>query len=141
MKKSGFLLAGALGALMAMHWTAAAQSPDSQNESPQIIEVSAKKYEFTPSEIHVRKGAKVELKIHSEDETHGIKLNDRADGTGPASAPGLLFETPDQNGKVKKHVDQTIDFTAQEAGTYDFKCAKICGFGHGGMKGKLIVDE
>lgn len=141
MKNLGLLLAGVVGIAMAMHWAAAAQSPEGQNESPQVIEISAKKYEFTPGEIHVRKGAKVELKVHSEDETHGIKLNDRPEGADETSAPGLLFEKPDQNGKVKKHVDQIIDFTAQEAGTYDFKCAKICGFGHGGMKGKLIVDE
>jgi cytochrome c oxidase subunit 2 len=141
MKKLGFLVTGALAFVMAMHWAAAAQSPEGQNESPQVIDVSAKKYEFMPSEIHVRKGARVELKIHSEDETHGIKLNDHAEGSVETSAAGLLFENPDQNGKVKKHVDQIIDFTAQEAGAYDFKCAKICGFGHGGMKGKLIVDE
>jgi cytochrome c oxidase subunit 2 len=146
MKKSGLLLVGVLGIAVAIRWTAAAQSPAGQSPSeqvdaPQVIEVSAKKYEFTPAEIHVRKGAKVELKVHSEDETHGIKLSDRADGADPASAPGLLFGEPGQNGKVKKHVDQIIDFTAQEAGTYDFKCAKICGFGHGSMKGKLIVDE
>jgi cytochrome c oxidase subunit 2 len=145
MKKSGLLLAWVLGIAIAAQWAAAQsppeQSPSKQVDTPQVIEVSAKKYEFMPGEIHVRKGAKVELKIHSEDETHGIKLNDRAEGTAETSAPGLLFEEPDQNGKVKKHVDQVIDFTAQEAGTYDFKCAKICGFGHGSMKGKLIVDE
>ena len=141
MKKSGLLIAGALGIVIAAHWAAAAQNPAEQGDAPQVIEVSAKKYEFTPAEIHVRKGTKVELKVHSEDETHGIKLNDRAEGTAETSAPGLLFEEAGQNGKVKKHVDQVIDFTAQEAGTYEFKCAKICGFGHGGMKGKLIVDE
>lgn len=141
MKNLGLLLAGLLGISIAMHWTTAAQNPAEQSDTPQVIEVSAKKYEFTPSEIHVRKGAKVELKIHSEDETHGIKLNDRPEGADQASAPGLLFDNPDQNGNVKKHVDQIIDFTAQEAGAYDFKCAKICGFGHGSMKGKLIVDE
>jgi heme/copper-type cytochrome/quinol oxidase subunit 2 len=124
-----------------MHWAAAAQTAAERSDAPQVIEISAKKYEFTPNEIHVRKGEKVELKVHSEDVTHGIKLNDRPEGSDEASAPGLLFEQPDQNGKVKKHVDQIIDFTAQEAGTYEFKCAKICGFGHKDMKGKLIVDE
>jgi cytochrome c oxidase subunit II len=141
MKNLGLLIAGALGLVMAVHWAAAAQSPADPNEAPQVIEIAAIKYDFTPNEIHVRKGAKVELKIHSEDLTHGIKLNDRPEGANETSAAGLLFEKPDQNGKVKKHVDQTVDFTAQEAGTYEFKCAKICGFGHGGMKGKLIVDE
>jgi hypothetical protein len=40
-----------------------------------VIEVTAKKYEFSPPEIRVKKDAKVRLKIHSIDEDHGIKLN------------------------------------------------------------------
>jgi len=34
-----------------------------------------------------------------------------------------------------------IDFVAVEAGTYEIRCAKLCGMGHGRMKGKLIVEE
>jgi heme/copper-type cytochrome/quinol oxidase subunit 2 len=34
-----------------------------------------------------------------------------------------------------------IDFVAVEVGTYEIKCAKLCGMGHGRMKAKLIVDE
>jgi heme/copper-type cytochrome/quinol oxidase subunit 2 len=33
-----------------------------------------------------------------------------------------------------------LDFIAQVPGTYDFKCAKFCGFGHDRMKGKLVVE-
>jgi heme/copper-type cytochrome/quinol oxidase subunit 2 len=51
-----------------------------------------------------------------------------------------LFDQPDQNGKVTKGVDQILDFTAETPGSYDFKCAKICGMGHGRMKGSLVVD-
>ena len=83
-----------------------------------------RKYEFTPAEIHVKVGAKVELKVHSEDETHGLKLDAFPEGTKDKSKPGLLFDPPDQNGKVTKGVDQVIDFVAQEPGTYEFKCAK-----------------
>jgi heme/copper-type cytochrome/quinol oxidase subunit 2 len=117
-----------------------AQGSANQNQTPQIIEVSAKKYEFTPSEIRVKQGAKVELKVHSVDETHGIKLSVFAEGTKDKGKPGLIFDHPDQNGNVTKDVDQILDFVAQEPGTYEFKCAKVCGMGHGRMKGKLIVE-
>jgi cytochrome c oxidase subunit II len=120
---------------------AIAQSPASQNQAPKIIEVTAKKYEFIPNEIRVKQGTRVELKVHSEDDTHGLKLSVYAEGTQDKGKPGLLFDHPDENGKVTKGVDQVLDFVAQESGTYDFKCAKICGFGHDRMKGKLIVEQ
>jgi cytochrome c oxidase subunit II len=112
----------------------------SQAGAVQTIKVSAKKYEFTPSEIRVPKGAKVELIVHSEDETHGIKLLVYPEGAKQKGTPGLLLDKPEDNGKVTKDVEQVIDFVAQEPGTYDFKCAKVCGMGHGRMKGKLIVE-
>ena len=105
-----------------------------------VIEVSAKKYEFSPLEIRVPKGTRVELKVHSVDETHGVKLDVYPEGAKQKGTPGLVFEHPDDNGKVKKGEDQVLNFVAQEPGTYDFKCAKFCGFGHDRMKGKLIVE-
>ena len=125
---------------MAVFWAAFAQAPTEQTATPQVIEISAKKYEFTPGEIHVKKGAHVELRVHSEDATHGVKLDLWPEGATDKSTPGLLFDQPDENGKVKKGADQVVAFVAQEPGTYDFKCAKFCGFGHDKMKGKLIVD-
>jgi cytochrome c oxidase subunit II len=141
MQKTIALVAALAGLLMASYWMARAQSTGSETPAPQVIEVSAKKYEFTPTEIRVKAGAKVELKVHSEDETHGVKLDVFPEGSTDKSKPGLLFAVPDQNGKVAKGVDQVIDFVAQEPGTYDFKCAKVCGLSHGKMKGKLIVEE
>ena len=111
------------------------------DQNTQVIEVSAKKYKFSPSEIRVMRRAKVELKVHSADETHGVKLDVYPEGTKSKDTPGLLFDQPGQNGKVTKGVDQVLDFTAQEQGTYDFKCAKVCGLGHDRMKGKLIVEQ
>jgi cytochrome c oxidase subunit II len=139
-QKAIVLFAASVGLLMATYWIAFAQGPENETDAQQIIDVSAKKYEFSPSEIHVQKGARVELKVHSEDDTHGVKLDVYPEGTTDKGAPGLLFDQPSQNGKVKKQVDQVIDFVAQEPGTYNFKCAKLCGLGHDRMKGKLVVD-
>ena len=140
MRKALILVAATIGISLAAYWVAFAQGPSSETVPPRVIEISAKKYEFTPNEIHVRRGEHVELRVHSEDATHGVKLHVYPEGATDKSMPGLVFDHPNENGKVKKGVDQMVDFVAEEPGTYDFKCAKFCGFGHDKMKGKLIVD-
>src|ERR1700743_1643045 len=130
-------LAGAVS--LSAGFSARAHAPQS-DANTKTIEVSAKKYEFSPAEIRVAKGTHVELKVHSVDETHGVKLDVYPEGAKDKGTPGLVFDHPDQNGKVSKGTDQILDFVAQTPGTYDFKCAKFCGFGHDKMKGKLIVE-
>ena len=132
-----FALAGAVSLSTGM--AAAAPVPQSDTNT-KVIEVSAKKYEFSPAEIRVAKGTHVELEVHSVDDTHGLKLDVYPEGAKDKGAPGLVFDHPDQNGKVSKGTDEVLDFVAQTPGTYDFKCAKFCGFGHDKMKGKLIVE-
>jgi cytochrome c oxidase subunit 2 len=129
----------------ALFWVAScaiifAQTPESQSALRQVITVNAKKYEFSPGEIHVHKSVRVELKIHSEDVVHGAKLNLYPEGSSDKGTPGLVFSDPAENGKVEKGVDQVLDFVPQQTGVYEFKCAKVCGFGHNRMKGKLIVE-
>jgi len=137
----GRIIAYVTVSLLAVSLGVPAQTPDTDTKgSTKVIEVSAKKYEFDPAEIRVKKGTRVELKVHSVDETHGIKLSLTPEGSKEKS-PGLLFDKPDDNGRVEKDQDQVLDFVAQQAGTYEFKCAKVCGIHHGKMKGKLIVEE
>lgn len=137
----GRIIAFAVGSLFGVLLEIHAQTPDANAGSTKVIEVSAKKYEFDPAEIHVKKGTRVELKVHSVDETHGIKLSLTPEGGKAESTPGLIFDKPDDNGKVEKNQDQILDFVARQPGTYEFKCAKMCGIHHGKMKGKLIVEE
>jgi cytochrome c oxidase subunit 2 len=128
--------------LFTLALTLGAQSPSAeQQDKSQVIDVSAKKYEFSPAEIHVKKGAKVRLKIHSVDEDHGMKLNLYPEGSKDKSRPGLVFDNPQDNGKVEKGKDQILEFVAEGTGTYEFKCAVVCGIHHGRMKGKLVVEE
>jgi cytochrome c oxidase subunit 2 len=115
-----------------------AQNPDSGLKT---IEISARKYEFTPSEIHVKAGEHVRLSLHSVDETHGIKLTLYPEGSTDKTIVGLKFDHPEDNGKVEKNVDQVLDFIAEKPGTYEFQCAKVCGIHHGKMKGQMIVEE
>ena len=88
------------------------------------IEMTSKKYAFSPDAIHVRKGERVRLIITATDHDHGIKLE--------------AFKVEQ---KLKKGVPTTVEFTADKTGTFPFKCSVFCGLGHGGMKGTLIVEE
>jgi uncharacterized cupredoxin-like copper-binding protein len=53
---------------------------------------------------------------------------------------GAGFRQSASERKVQTGEDQVLDFVAQQAGTYEFKCAKVCGMHHR-MKGKLIIEE
>ena len=92
--------------------------------SPHEIQVTAKKYEFSPDPIQVKKGELVKLIITATDHDHGFQLD--------------AFHIKQ---KLKKGEPTTIEFTPDKAGTFTFKCSVVCGFGHHGMKGKLIVTE
>ena len=81
------------------------------------------------------------LKVHSNEEAHGLKLNLYPEGSKDKSSQGLLFANLQENGKVQKGEGQVLDFVAQRAGTCEFKCAKVWGIHDGRMRGKLIVEE
>jgi cytochrome c oxidase subunit II len=106
----------------------------------QVIEVTAKKYEYAPSPIRVRRGAQVQLQITSLDKTHGFKINLYPDGSDEKGDPGLIFSSKEDCFKIEKGTPTVIQFVARTPGTYSFHCCNRCGIGHGGMKGQLIVE-
>jgi heme/copper-type cytochrome/quinol oxidase subunit 2 len=142
MRKAASLLAISLFAIFSVVLLARAQSQGAA-DSPHVIEVVAKTFEFTPNEIHVKAGERVQIKLHSSDRAHGLKLNIYPEGATVEGDPGLVFEHPQDDAKVDKHKDRVIEFVAVRPGTYDFKCSVQCSMGHGHdrMTGKLIVDE
>ena len=111
-----------------------------QNQDAQVIEVTAKKYEYSPSPIHVKRGMKVQLKITATDHDHGFKIATFPDGAAQSGTPGLVFAAAQDCWQLKKGETTTIEFLAQTAGTYTFRCCHTCGVGHRGMKGELVVD-
>ena len=87
------------------------------------IKVTAKKYEFEPAQIRVKKGDHVKLLITAVDHDHGFKL--------------AAFHV-DQ--KLKKGETTTVEFTPDQTGTFPFECSKFCGVGHKNLKGDLVVE-
>jgi cytochrome c oxidase subunit 2 len=90
---------------------------------PRKITVTAKKYEFNPSKIELKVGEPVEITFEALDTTHGFTCKE-------LGIDKIVFE----KGKT-----ETVKITPEKPGTYVFKCAKFCGFGHGKMKGEIVV--
>lgn len=86
--------------------------------------VIAKQFEFVPEEISVHKGDHVILNIKSVDVTHGFAL------------PDFGVNVPLTAGN-----EQVVEFDASKVGEFEFFCSIVCGSGHSGMRGKLIVQE
>jgi cytochrome c oxidase subunit 2 len=88
--------------------------------TPQTINISAKRFEFSPSEITVRKGQPVTLLINSTDVSHGLAIKD------------LHVQT-----EIKKGSQARVTFSPTQTGDFTGDCAHFCGAGHGKMH--LIV--
>lgn len=111
-----------------------------QDQGTQVVEITAKKFAYSPSPVHVKAGTKVQLKITAVDHDHGFKIAAVPDGSDASNKPGLLFASPQDCWQLKKGETTTIEFEAQTPGTYTFKCCHVCGLGHRGMKSQLVVD-
>ena len=94
-------------------------------QEPRKITVTAKKYEFSPNKIELKVGEPVEITFESLDAEHGFACKD-------LNLEKLTF---------KKDTPAKVAFTPDKAGTFEFKCAKWCGFGHGKMKGEFVVTS
>ena len=91
--------------------------------APLRVKITAHKYSFEPSVIHVRQGEQVELEISTTDVQHGFE------------AKGLGIDESIQKGKPA-----IVTFKAERRGEYPVNCDIICGPGHDGMEGKIVVD-
>ncbi len=107
---------------------AAAAAPARSQDAPPLAEprkitITAHKYEFNPSKIELKVGEPVEITLVAEDRTHGFSCKE-------LGIDKVVFE---------KGKPETVRLTPEKAGTFEFKCAKFCGFGHGRMKGVIVV--
>jgi cytochrome c oxidase subunit 2 len=93
-------------------------------DAPRRIDVSVKKFAYTPAEITVKKGEPVVLILTSEDVTHGLK-----------------FKELNLNTKVDKGKPSELAFTPDKAGDFVGHCSVFCGSGHGSMTLTLHVTE
>ena len=92
-------------------------------EGPRAIVITAKRFEFVPSTITLKKGETVKLVVTSEDVTHGLFIR------------SLKIDTDLVPGKTEE-----LTVTPQAAGTFTAICHHFCGAGHGNMKLTVVVE-
>jgi len=118
-----FRIAG--GGLVVVAGLLATASPRARaEEGPRVIVITARRFEFSPKEITLKKGETVRLQLKSEDVTHGLFV--RPLGIDTDITPGETTE---------------VTVTPQVAGRYRAICDHFCGAGHGGMKMTIVVED
>ena len=113
-----------IGLSSALGMAALAEALKDHSTAEQVIEVSARKFEFSPGEITVRKGQPVLMKLTSTDREHGFYLPDFG-----------------VNAKLKPGEVTRVNFTPGKTGRFPFACDVFCGSGHEEMSGTLVVTE
>jgi cytochrome c oxidase subunit 2 len=90
-----------------------------------VINIVAERFSFVPSQIKLKLGEVVELRIRSLDTNHGFYIREA----------GVSVIVP-KRGKG----DARILFRAKEKGIFPFECSKACGAGHTIMRGHIEVE-
>jgi len=86
-------------------------------EGHQRIEITARRFMFSPNEVTVKEGRPVTLVLKSADVGHGIRFRD--------------FNV---DVKVKAGGTAEVTFTPDKAGDFVGHCSVFCGSGHGSMQ-------
>ena len=109
-------------ALMGTLWLAPAALGAGQ-PATRRVRVVARSFEFEPGVIRVNRGDRVIIDLYAEDVTHSLYV----DGYGVRAEawPG--------------HTTR-LEFVADRAGKFKFRCAVVCGVLHPFMIGELVVS-
>ena len=91
--------------------------------APRVVDISAKRFEFTPKEVHLRAGEPVTIRLTATDRAHGLLLKDLGIDLDAAT------DKPD-----------SVTVTPKRPGTYDAICDHYCGMGHGGMRMTFVIE-
>jgi Icc-related predicted phosphoesterase len=94
------------------------------DQMEKVMSITAKKFEYIPNEIKIKKGVPVILELTSLDQAHGF------------NCPDLGVRADVNPGKISR-----VQIVPQKTGTFEFHCDIFCGEGHENMTGKIIVEE
>jgi len=107
-----------LGTVMQIPSTSIAQ------EQIHTIEIHARRYALSPSEITLEKGEAVKLRMFSDDVPHSLLIPDLK-----------INETI-----TKAHPDE-VTVTPSNSGDFRGECGRFCGSGHGSMLFTVHVKD
>ena len=90
---------------------------------PRVIELTARRFTYTPNEIALKVGERVVIAIRSIDFVHGMNL------------PDLNMRLDLVPGRITK-----LELQPKTPGVIDFVCDNFCGDGHEEMHGRFVVS-
>jgi cytochrome c oxidase subunit 2 len=93
-------------------------------EGARKVEIHAKRFSFVPAEITVKKGETITLALTSDDVSHSLVIEDL----------GI-------KGAMTKGQITNVTVTPSKVGTFQGKCGRFCGIGHGSMKFTVHVTD
>jgi Heme/copper-type cytochrome/quinol oxidases, subunit 2 len=118
------VLAIVIGVVTAKDTALPAAASAKAGQEARVINIAAERFTFTPSEIRVKAGTPLMIRLQSDDTAHGFHII----GTD------VDIELPKRGRGVA-----TVNFQPQ-AGRYTFECSRICGAGHEFMRGVIIAE-
>jgi len=92
-------------------------------QEPRVVTISAKRFEFTPNEITLKRGEPVTIRVSAEDRDHGFYQKDL--GIDLDLTPNRVAE---------------VTVTPLKTGRFVAICDHFCGSGHGNMKMVINVE-
>ncbi|HSB19611.1 MAG TPA: cupredoxin domain-containing protein [Anaeromyxobacteraceae bacterium] len=92
-------------------------------DGTRVVEITARRFQFTPAEVALQRGEPVVLRLHSEDVTHGFYM--KALGIDATIEPDRITN---------------VLVRPEAPGRYTVICDHFCGSGHGGMKLTIVVE-
>ena len=89
-----------------------------------VVRITARRFEFQPNEIVLKKGVPTTLEITSLDRDHGFKV------------PALGVRAD-----IKPGATTRVRLVPDRTGRFAFRCDVFCGSGHEDMEGEIVVVE
>ena len=90
---------------------------------PRVIELTARRFVYEPSEVALKAGERVVIAIRSIDFVHGMNI------------PSLGRRLDLLPGRVTR-----LELQPKEPGVIEFVCDNFCGDGHEEMHGRFVVS-
>jgi len=87
-----------------------------------VVQITAKKFDFTPASVELKAGVPVVLELRSLDRKHGFAV------------PDLKIDAQIEPGEVVR-----LRIVPEKPGTFEFHCSVFCGGGHEEMSGQIVV--
>jgi cytochrome c oxidase subunit II len=89
-----------------------------------VVPIQVRRFEFTPTQIVLKRGIPVILELTTLDVVHGFNV------------PGLGIRTDVVPGQANQ-----VRLVPDKIGRFDYRCDHFCGLGHWKVKGTIVVED